>query len=94
MAHHHVLREGVVEHAETGADYRFAFAGDVPGDAGAGYAPAELGPVLPTRLGNTLRAAESYRFVELSRSHPTTDFTWRAVRPGASQPQPSRASPA
>lgn len=58
------------------------------------FAPAELGPVLPTRLGNTLRAAESYRFVELSRSHPTTDFTWRAVRPGASQPQPSRASPA
>jgi hypothetical protein len=24
------------------------------------FAPAELGPVLPTRLGNTLRAAESY----------------------------------
>ena len=24
------------------------------------FAPAELGPVVPTRLGNALRAAESY----------------------------------
>src|SRR5690242_15970379 len=35
MAEHHVLREGVVKHAPSGADHSLAFASDVPGNADA-----------------------------------------------------------
>src|SRR6266849_1904491 len=35
MAEHHVLREGIIEHPETGAHHGSTFSGDVPDEADA-----------------------------------------------------------